>query len=134
MTKQLVLFVTSFIMSSCFVSGMKDEINEDNLETSQYLQYLRMAADSDDTEAQYLLALRLYYGNGIDQNRIEAAKYFKMAANNGNTEAQYCYGIVLIKGQGVPQNIEDGITYCNLARDKGFRPSLQLIRELFHKP
>lgn len=42
--------------------------------------------------AQYKLGYMYDYGQGISQNRVEAAKWYKKAAEQENVDAQYRLG------------------------------------------
>ena len=51
-----------------------------------------MSANQGDPLAQYWLAYCYYYGHGILENEIEAAKWLLLAAEQGDPLAQYGMG------------------------------------------
>ncbi len=52
------------------------------------VQMTRRAADDGNVHAQFNIALRYYYGEGVSKNHRIANTYFLMAALAGNAEAQ----------------------------------------------
>jgi TPR repeat protein len=68
------------------------------------LRLLRPLAGQGDMDAQTLLGLMYYNGQGMPQNYAEAAKWFRLAADHGMAYAQYSLGVMYEKGEGVPRN------------------------------
>lgn len=58
-------------------------------------------------------------GDGIEENKKEAANYFKIAANKGNTEAITKYASILEKGDGIEADKAESNKYYRTAIDKG---------------
>jgi TPR repeat protein len=52
-------------------------------------------AEQGDADAQFLLGLRYYQGNGVAKDFVEAVKWYRKAAEQGHLFAQmslgYCY-------------------------------------------
>lgn len=67
------------------------------------VQQLRMHADNGDAEAQNLIGVRYFSGNGIGQDYAQALRYFKMAADNGNLYALKNLGRIYMNGFGTVQ-------------------------------
>lgn len=80
--------------------------------TEQGVTLTRKAADNGNTHAQFNVALRYYFGEGVAQDHDIAEKYFLLAANSGIIEAQ----------NFVAQNraIKDGNTLDKIFVDKWF--------------
>lgn len=53
---------------------------------------LQLAADAGDREAQYLLSLMFFAGEGIKQNTLLGLKYLEMAARAEQVDAQFNLG------------------------------------------
>jgi len=52
-------------------------------------------------EAQIYLAKMYYYGTGVAQDLVQAAKWFEKAAAAGDTDAQFFLALSYEKGTGV---------------------------------
>lgn len=56
-----------------------------------------------------------FQGDGIPENKKEAAKYCKMAADNGHKTAMKMYALMCEKGVGIPVNLDEARRYRNMA-------------------
>ena len=61
-----------------------------------YLDEIRARADKGDAEAQNRLGLIYGIGEGVEQDRVEAARWFRLAAMQGEANAQYHLGLQYI--------------------------------------
>ena len=77
------------------------------------------AAVQGDAEAQNILALRYYYGDGVPEDDAEAVKWFRRAAEQGDAESQYNLGTCYENGHGVPLDINEAAKWYRLAADQG---------------
>lgn len=71
-------------------------------------------------------AVMLEHGQGIPQDKKEAAKYYKMAADRGNAGSMKVYGRMLEKGDGIPQDKEAATKYYQMAstaKDSQLKPN-----------
>ena len=55
------------------------------------MEELIKQADEGDAEAQFLLGLAFYDGNGISQNYNKAYYWFQKAVKQGNNDAQFTW-------------------------------------------
>jgi hypothetical protein len=78
-----------------------------------------LAFDEGDAEAQSLLGLMYYRGEGVELDYAEAARWFRLAAAQGDVEAQFYLGVMFTEGQGVPQDYLEGARWFRLAADRG---------------
>lgn len=58
------------------------------------LMLIKAAAEKGNTEAQFLFGMQVMVGDGIEQNRGEAARWLRKAAESGHVEAQYALGVL----------------------------------------
>lgn len=63
------------------------------------------AAESGELEAQFTLAERYYFGDGVVQDYRLAMHWYERAAMRGHTEAQHNLAHMYRVGQGVDQNL-----------------------------
>jgi TPR repeat protein len=65
------------------------------------LSSYRHAAEEGDPAAQYILAGCYKYGDGVEENPVEAVRWFRIAAENGDKHAQRSLGLCYARGEGV---------------------------------
>src|SRR5713101_654911 len=68
---------------------------------------------------QYNRGVAYYYGHGVPQDYVEAAKWFRIAAERGNPGAQTGLGRCYNHGQGVLKDYGEGVKWYGLAARNG---------------
>ena len=104
-TGQLVSTVTELGLPSCLKLTQEEVTSLISNTTSPY--------------RQYELGVRVYNGNGMPQNYVEAAKWFQKSADQGNAAAQYSLGYMYANGEGVAENDAEAVKWYRLAADQG---------------
>ena len=61
--------------------------------TDKALKKYQQAAEKGSAEAQFMLGVCYYEGNGGPQNYSEAVKWWRLAAEQGHAKAQYNLGV-----------------------------------------
>jgi TPR repeat protein len=87
---------------------------------------LRMAAEQEDPQAQFMLGWMSEYGEGVPKDdvetvmsNLEAVKWYRKAADQGHAKAQFHLGWMYDNGKGVAKDIvEAGKLYLKAA-DQG---------------
>ena len=92
-------------------SNQKNSITTDNLKDDIGEVY--------DAEAQNILGVMYYNGDGITQDYKEAVKWFRKSAEQGNAQAQYNLGIMYYHGKGVTQNYKESAKYYRKSAEQG---------------
>jgi len=82
-------------------------------------------AELGDAEAQHLLGLMYYEGQGVPQDYNEAVKWFRLSAEQGLAEAQFNLGFMYVKGQGVPQDYVLAHMWFNLSGSNGYKDAVK---------
>ena len=85
-------------------------------------------------EAQFNLALILYYGEGVRRDRDEAAKWFLQAAEAGNARAQYYAGDCCYVGFGVPKDRKAAVSWYRKSAAQGVEEAKGRLKELGVSP
>lgn len=96
-------------------------MDSDELESKEGIKYLKIAADQYNRGfAQYVLAVALFYGNGVDKNVQESYSYCFKAANNGDSRAEFWLGKDFLIAEEYPleKNVDLGIRLIKRAADK----------------
>ena len=87
------------------------------------LEEFRPLAEQGDADAQFHLGLMYDFGEGVPQDRTEAAKWFHLAAEQGHAPAQSFLGLLYLwGGEGVTQNYVLAHMWSSLAAAR-LRPS-----------
>ena len=76
---------------------------------------LQSAADTGDTQAQYVLALRYRNGEGVDQDYAKALDLAKRAADQGYAPAQTLAGMMYQNGEGTSEDASTAASYYEKA-------------------
>jgi len=76
-------------------------------------------AEQGDPDAQYRLGRMYYFGDGVAENREEAARWHVKAAAQGHAEAQYVLGLLYSVGDGVRQDKEKAVQLIAGAAELG---------------
>ena len=78
-------------------------------------RWYRIAAEQGHPDAQALIGVMHYSGQGVPQYYKEAARWYAQAAGQGNAFAQSILGLMYKMGQGVPQSYAEAHIWLSLA-------------------
>jgi len=76
---------------------------------------LRNAAMTGHAESQVELAAMYLYGNGVEEDAVEAARWYRLAADQGNADGQFGLGWLYANGLGVPEDVVEAVRWYRLA-------------------
>ena len=96
------------------------------------IRWYRQAAKNNVAEAQYKLAIILYRGIGVPQNKTSALSWFRKAAKQGMVLAQYNLGIMYSNGDGVTQDKEKAIEWLLKAAERGISLAQYHLGSIFY--
>jgi CHAT domain-containing protein/TPR repeat protein len=86
-----VLCLVTFVVSA----DNQEEVESPSSQAASF-QAIVEKAERGDAEAQYNLGAMYFYGKGVSQNDVEAAKWFRKAAEQGHAGAYGNFGWILI--------------------------------------
>ena len=81
--------------------------------------WLRRAADQGLADAQFILGLMYYQGEGVAKDEQEAAAWIRRAADQGLALAQFTLGLMYYEGKGVPKDEQEAVVWYRRAADQG---------------
>ena len=87
----------------------------------------KKAAEAGDPEAQVLLGICYYFGDGIPRDVEEAARWYRKAAEQGHAEAQCRLGLCYDAGTGVLQDKAEAMEWYRRAAEQGHPDALHLV-------
>ena len=76
-------------------------------------------AQDGDAEAQISLGADYHYGDGVEQDYVEALKWFRLAAEQGYAAAQFNLGVFYYSGEGIEQDYVEALKWFRLAAEQG---------------
>src|ERR1700730_10481885 len=79
----------------------------------------RPLAEQGDARAQAELGRMYDTGEGVAQNRVQAASWYRKAADQGLADAQTYLGLMYQYGHGVPQDYVQAVSWFRKAADQG---------------
>jgi tetratricopeptide (TPR) repeat protein len=120
----MMIFKKWFIaFALCLVTFVVSAENQEKVESpssqATSFQAIVEKAERGDAEAQFNLGLIYFFGKGVSQNDIEAAKWFRKAAEQGQVYAQFSLGMMYDKGIGVTQNDVEAAKWFHKAAQQG---------------
>ena len=109
------------VSSGLVARGLRDAeaIERQASEPIDPLSETRRLAEEGDANAQERLGHAYSYGQGVPQDRDEAAKWYRKAAEQGNAEAQLQLGGLHQYGLGVPQDYAEAVNWYRKAAEQG---------------
>lgn len=85
---------------------------------SQFEESMNKAIQGD-VVAQYDLAYRYFYGDGVERRSSQSFTWVEKAAQQWHKEAQYLLGELLLFGDGCEADIPAAVKWFNLAAEQG---------------
>ncbi|MGM9937587.1 MAG: hypothetical protein ACI38A_09595 [Candidatus Ornithomonoglobus sp.] len=82
-------------------------------------KWFRKAAEQGHAQAQYQLAKKYFYGNGVQVNKDEGIKWYRKAAEQGHLEAQCKMGYLYNCGEGVQMDKKEAARWYRKAAEQG---------------
>ena len=79
----------------------------------------RALALMGNADAQFLLGYAYDFGEGVEQDFVEAVKWYRLAAEQGNADAQSSLGYAYYYGEGVEQDFVTAHMWFNIAASNG---------------
>ena len=81
---------------------------------------LRERAEAGDAVAQNAFGVMYLYGEGVEEDYVEAVRWYRKAAEQGLAEAEYQIGLFYFFGDGVEQDYSEAYAWFNLSAEKGY--------------
>ena len=98
---------------------------------TQQIAALEAAANSGDSKAQFVLALRYAEGRGVEKDELKAAALVTKSANAGLVVAQYRMGALFERGIGVTKNLPEAKKWYERAAQGGNRKAMHNLAVLY---
>ncbi len=83
------------------------------------VSWIKKAAEKGHRDWQCNLGCCLFYGHGVDEDRVEANKWNEKSAEQGNSNAQFNIGLSYYKGEGVGKDLSKAMHWFTKASEQG---------------
>ena len=103
--------VAQYNIGVCYSNGIGGVI-KDKIESAKWI---RIAAESGHSQAQYILGNDYANGRGVTKDPIEAIKWYKKSAIQGNGYGFFCLGSAYYRGKGVSKDIVEAYAHYQIA-------------------
>lgn len=85
----------------------------------QAVYWFTKAAKQGYANAQSMLGLCYYYGEGVSQDYQQAVHWYTLAANQGDATSQKDLGECYLEGKGVKKNCRKALKWFKKAKANG---------------
>ena len=99
---------------------------------NSYINRIRKNAESGDSDAQFLLGVRYYFGKGVQKNYSEAVNWFLKAAQQEHMKAEFNLGVCYYFGKGVEKDFVKAVSWYRKAAEKGFPNAQYYLAKCFY--
>ena len=97
----------------------------------QELKALISRAADGEAEAQYRLAMKYIYGDGVEENNDVAAGLLERSARQGHVEATYNLAICHHYGYGVREDLKTAFTLYERAAERGYGKAIVMAGRFY---
>ncbi len=95
-----------------------------------YATALKAFQDEGSADSLYMIGYMYDRGEGVKEDKKEAATWFRKAAELGDVRAQYRIGQMDQYGYGVEQNNEEAAKWYRKAAGQGFESARNALKSL----
>ncbi len=95
-----------------------------------YATAMKAFQDEGSADSLYMVGLMYDRGEGVNEDKKEAAQWFRKAAELGDIRAQYRLGQMYQFGYGVEQNNEEAAKWYRKAAGQGFESARNALKTL----
>jgi len=89
------------------------------------------AAEQGNADAQLTLGKMYAFGEGVQQDVVEAAKWFCKAAEQGDVKAQFGLGFMYANGRGVQQDYAKAAKWYLKAAEQGYAKAQNILGRMY---
>jgi TPR repeat protein len=118
-----IALTASLVLAALTVTAVAGPVEDGNAayQRGDYqtaVKVLQPLVDQGNADAQDILAIMYYVGQGVPQNRAEAIRLYRLAAEQGNAHAQDALGFAYQNGVGVQRDVSEAAKWFRNAADQ----------------
>ncbi len=95
-----------------------------------YAGAMRAFQEEGSADSLYMIGYMYDQGEGVKEDKKEAAQWFRKAAEQGDVRAQYRLGQMYQYGYGIEQSNEEAAKWYRKAAGQGFESARNALRAL----
>jgi TPR repeat protein len=95
-----------------------------------YASAMKAFQDEGSADSLYMVGLMYDRGEGVQEDKKEAAQWFRKAAELGDVRAQYRLGQMYQYGYGVEQDNKEAAKWYRKAAGQGFESARNALKSL----
>ena len=103
------------------------------IDDAEALKWFRMAAEQDNSKAQYAIGVMYYNGEGVTKDFAEAEKWYRKAADQDNSSAQNAIGGMYYNGEGVTKDFAEAIKWFQKAADQDYANAQYNVGVMYYR-
>ena len=107
---------------------------EENEQWVEAARWFKRSAEQGDPSGWHHLALLLYSGRGVPQDRVRAFQLMLQAARSGDMPSQYNVGVMYQRGNGTARDVVKARQWLQRAADKGHDKARERLKSLSDAP
>jgi len=89
------------------------------------------AAERGSAQAQYKVGILYDFGEGVEQDYIQAAKWYRLVVDQGLSSVQYFLGTVFAKCVLVMQDFDEAVRWYSLAAKQGYKNAIMNLGKIY---
>lgn len=109
----IFLCLSTSVLWASYIAG------QEAYRTRDYATAFREFKEDGTPNSHYMIGIMYENGEGVAQDKKEAANWFQKSAEKGFAPAQYRLGRMYEQGEGVPQDINEAIKWYRKAAGQG---------------
>lgn len=139
----LVAFFVALCVILYSISIVKEKITEsilrqgieafDEHRFEDAFNFLQYPASRGKSEAQFLLGMCYYNGDGVKKDLSEAVKMFRRAAEQNNLQAQFKMGVCYLDGTGVNAREDEALYWLQKSAEQGNNEAQLFLGDFYYE-
>jgi len=110
----VIAAITALPALADFKAGMNAYKKKD------YVTAMREFKSDGKAKANFNIGIMHYKGEGVKQDKKEAAKWLHKSAEQGYGQAQFVLSVMYFTGDGIESNIPDAVKWIHKSAENGF--------------
>ncbi len=95
------------------------------------LAWVKLAAEAEDAESMYHIAVAYQFGYPVEKDKKEAFRLAMAASDGGNGSAMYLVGYFLENGIGTDKDIDKAVALYEASAEKGMMSAMIRLYEIY---
>jgi len=121
------------VLALCLMLGFISFFLTLQVRAESNFSVVKSNAEQGNADAQFNLAVKYYYGEGIPQDFKKAIYWYTKAAEQGDVRAQFSLGAKYYDGEGAPQDNTKAAYWFTKAAEQGNIRAQNLLGTMYYE-